>query len=36
MREKVYEQKWDKEKIESIVDVLGDHIISRRVPIFFC
>ena len=30
MREKIYEQKWDKEKIDSIVDILGDHIIQQR------
>lgn len=30
MRKKIYEQKWDKEKIDSVVDILGDHIIQRR------
>ncbi len=30
MRKKLYEQKWDNEKIDSIVDILGDHIIQRR------
>ena len=30
MREKIYEQKWDGKKIETIIDILGEHIIWRR------
>ena len=35
MREKIYEKKWNTEKINSIVEILGDHIIYRRGALGF-